>query len=290
MYRLFYYLFAFLLFIIICYFLYLFNKNKIELTKNDVLLNKENNLVTTTNKNDIKNKIFDIKSKNINEDNNNKRIPKIIIQTWKTNIVPQRYMKLIKSIKDYNPDYNYLFFTDDDIDNFLKIYYPKYYDVYLKLPKIIQKIDFFRYVAIYHFGGFYLDLDMSVMKSFDSLLSKSCIFPIDEYINVNMCNMIRYKNYCDNNQEFLLGQYAFAACPKDPFIKKLIDKIEKSINNYVQYFENDSEDYIYKTTGPDFVTDVYMEYKNKNDITILDNGIRQYFGDYAKHNYFGTWK
>jgi len=33
-----------------------------------------------------------------------------------------------------------------------------------------------------------------------------------------------------------------------------------------------------------------MEYKNKEDIHILEYPEAQYFGKYAKHNYIGTWK
>jgi mannosyltransferase OCH1-like enzyme len=153
-------------------------------------------------------------------ENENYNIPKIIIQTWKSNSIPNRYIPLIDSIKQHNPDYQYLFFTDNAIEHFLKINYPQYYQTYLHLPIKIQKIDFFRYVAVYHYGGFYMDLDMSCLKSFDDLLRYDCIFPVDEFISEYMCKFPRYKNICDKGQYFLLGQYAFASSPKHPFIKK----------------------------------------------------------------------
>ena len=149
-------------------------------------------------------------------------IPKIIIQTWKTNNVPQRYMPLIDSVKKNNPDYEYLFFTDESIEKFFKMHYPEYWNTYTNLPVKIQKIDFFRYVAVYHYGGFYLDLDISVLKPFNPLLQYSCVFPIDEYIDIRFCKSPRYKPYCDAGHNFLLGQYAFAASPKHPFIKLLL--------------------------------------------------------------------
>jgi mannosyltransferase OCH1-like enzyme len=217
-------------------------------------------------------------------------IPKIIIQTWKTNTVPQRYMTLIESVKANNPDYEYLFFTDESIEKFFKTHYPEYWNTFTKLPVKIQKIDFFRYVAVYHYGGFYLDLDISVLKPFDPLLQYSCVFPVDEYIDMRLCKHPRYKSYCEKGHNFLLGQYAFGASPKHPFIKILIDRIHNNLNKYIRQVDFASEDYIYKTTGPDFVTDIYIDYKNKNGIKILDNGKRQYFGDYARHNFFGTWK
>ena len=88
---------------------------------------------------------------------------------------------------------------------------------------------------------------------------------------------------------YLLGQYAFAAEPRNQFIKLLIDTIHENIDKYVNNVNN-SELYVYRTTGPDYVTNLYLDYENKDDIKILHNNKRQYFGDYAKHNYFGSWK
>lgn len=221
------------------------------------------------------------------------KIPKIIIQTWKSEDIPDKYIKDILSLKKYNLDFEFKFFSDQDIDNFLKNNYPEYYKIYKKLPKKIQKIDYFRYVAIYHYGGFYFDLDISGLKSLASLCNKSCIFPIDMHIKKEMCKDTRYKFYCKNNMNYLLGQYAFAAVPKHPFIKKIIESINKNIDKYILDSRTpfgDTHNYVYKSTGPDFITDVYMSYNNKKDITILYHPNGQYFGNYAKHNYYGTWK
>ena len=114
------------------------------------------------------------------------------------------------------------------------MHYPSYYSTYLNLPVKIQKIDFFRYVAIYHYGGFYLDLDMNILQCFDKLLKYSFVFPVDEYIDIRLCKHTRYRPYCDRGQTFLLGQYAFAAEPKHPFIKELIDRIHRNINKYIK--------------------------------------------------------
>jgi mannosyltransferase OCH1-like enzyme len=77
------------------------------------------------------------KSRNLNQ------IPKIIIQTWKSNEIPIKYSQDIKSVRALNPNFQYLFFTDEDIDTFIKTKYPMWYSTYLKLPIKIQKIDFF---------------------------------------------------------------------------------------------------------------------------------------------------
>ena len=251
------------------------------------------------------------KSWNLAKDSTDKKniIPKIIIQTWKDNNIPEKYHKDIKSIKTFNPDFKYMYFTDKHIENFLKNNYKEYYHTYLKLPVIIQKIDFFRYIAIYHYGGFYFDLDITGLYPLNEILKYECVFPVDQYINNKSCNNNRFKIFCNKNINFILGQYAFAAIPKHYFIKLLIDNIHnnieninetyKKLQNNIKKINNKNlkkhiyNNYIYNTTGPDYVTNIYLNYINKEhkeNIKILHYNKKQYFGKYAKHNYYGTWK
>lgn len=217
-------------------------------------------------------------------------IPKLIIQTWKTEDIPDKYNNDIMSLQNLNPDYTFVLFTDNDIENFLKEKYPQYYESYIKLPVKILKIDYFRYIAIYHYGGFYFDLDITGLKPLNPLLNNyDCIFPVDT--NIIDCKNNRNTRFCNNKLFYILGQYAFTAKPKNVFIKNLIDKIHNNINIYTQLDINNYSNYdIYGLTGPDFVTNVYLDFFNKENIHILLYPINQHFGEYAKHNYFGTWK
>jgi mannosyltransferase OCH1-like enzyme len=222
----------------------------------------------------------------------NETIPKIIIQTWKTKEIPAKYKNDISSLRKHNSDFKFMFFSDEDIEIFLQKNYPEYYDTYVKLPVKIQKIDYFRYVAIYHYGGFYFDLDVTGLYPIKELIKYDCVFPVDQNIQKYKCDDDRFKNYCKENMTKILGQYAFGAKPRNYFIKTLINTINNNIDNYIQeYNKNGSSlQYIYSSTGPDFVTDVYMNYKFKKDIYILNYKVGQHFGKYAKHNFYGTWK
>jgi mannosyltransferase OCH1-like enzyme len=234
-----------------------------------------------------------LKKKSITYENfENNSIPKIIIQTWKTKNIPEKYKEDVESVRKYNKGYQYLFFSDDDIEYFLKTYYPQYYKTYQKLPVKIQKIDFFRYIAVYHYGGFYLDLDMTALYPLDELLDYDCVFPVDQIITPNKCVRNRLKKYCSLGMNILLGQYAFGAKPQDHFVKALIDGIHNNINDYIKKYETNGKtlQYVYSTTGPDYVTDIYIDYNKKDDIHILEFDYGQYFGKYAKHNFYGTWK
>lgn len=228
------------------------------------------------------------------------KIPKIIIHTWKTKMIPSKYKKDFASCKKHNPEdeYEYRFYSDEDIDDFLSESYPEWFVTYNKFPVKIQKIDFFRYVAIYHFGGFYLDLDILVYKNFNDLLDYECIFPIDQRIDCTHEHPNnRFKKICnkDPSLSIILGQYAFAAKKNNLFIKFLIDNIHNNIDNIIELHKYDqSKNYIYQTTGPDYVTDMYIEYSRNNnvedEIHILPSNSGQQFGEYGKHHFYGTWK
>ncbi len=227
----------------------------------------------------------------ISEEESKPSIPKIIIQTWKNKDIPEKYHNDIETVKKLNPDYTYIYFTDEDIENFLKNNYPEWYETYLKLPVKIQKIDFFRYIAVYHYGGFYFDLDITCNKCLDPLLNRGCVFPIDQHIKD--FNTYRFKEFSNKNISYLLGQYAFGAQAFHPFLKKIIETIHTNIDKYIEDEKNPEGNfyfYVYKSTGPDFVTSVYLDYPNKQDIDILYHPEAQHFGDYAKHNFYGTWK
>lgn len=226
-------------------------------------------------------------------------IPKRIIQVWfdkgrkrdhNGKKYPTKFDKYVKSMKTQNPEYEYLFFDKNDAEAFLQETYPQYYRTYLRLPVFIQKIDFFRYVAIYHYGGFYMDLDVKALKPLDTAITlHSAVFPIDEYIVPEWRKDTRFKRFHESGLDFLPGQYAFGAIPRHPFVHQLVESIHRNISTYERLMKPGPQ-YVYSTTGPDFVADEYIQYPKKETLFLLDNGNRQVFGDYGKHDYMGTWK
>ena len=242
-------------------------------------------------------KIPEIDTEKKSETEEGDRIPKNIIQTWKSKTIPLKYQTLHKGIIEKHEDYNYIFFTDEDIDNFLKKEYPEYFITYSKLPILIQKIDFFRYIAVYHYGGFYFDLDMECMKPLgDELLKYKNVIPVDDKKkDPDRISQRQWMEY--NNEKIILGQYAFASVKKSKFMKFLVDNIHNNIDLIVKEYNekvknkiDHMEYFVYITTGPDFVTNMYKKYDEKDEVYILDYKYRQHFGKYARHRFFGTWK
>ena len=94
------------------------------------------------------------------------------------------------------------------------------------------------------------------------------------------------------NQGFkpLIGNYAFYAPKKHPFLKKIIDNIvEKRIKISIN---NNKNKYVYYTTGPVMVSQSYIDYKKKNDILLIKPNPfkKSSFGKYGRHCNMGSWK
>lgn len=204
-----------------------------------------------------------------------------IIQTWKNHQVPLKYLPLVNKIKKLK-NINYLFFTDIDINNFILKTCPQYKHVFDNLKYTIQRIDFFRYIAVYYLGGIYLDLDFYLQSSFNDLNIDKCVLPIE------------YQKSGDkilHQQSFLplIGNYAFYAPQKHPFLKLLINNIIKQRLSLVNI---DKKKYVYYSTGPVMLTQSYLDFQDKKSIELIQPipFKKSHFGHYGYHMNMGSWK
>lgn len=94
-------------------------------------------------------------------------ITKVIHQTWKDDNIPKKMSFCVDSWKIKNLNYEYKFWTDNDIYTFISVNYPQYLNLLNKAKFGIQKADIFRILALYHYGGIYVDIDFE------------CLIPID---------------------------------------------------------------------------------------------------------------
>ena len=105
----------------------------------------------------------EIKAKQPDE-NKAHNIPKMIIQTYKDNNVHPKIYENIQDILNLNPDYSYTFITDDIGRDLIKTHFDKnVLDAYDVLNAGAAKADLLRLVAIYIYGGVYIDLDSTIV-------------------------------------------------------------------------------------------------------------------------------
>jgi mannosyltransferase OCH1-like enzyme len=150
-------------------------------------------------------------------------IPKLIIQTGK-----DRHLRPIEKaavgtlrLLHPEPEWKYLFFGDNDINAFIAREFPEYRETFRSFPRVIQRIDFFRYLAIFRLGGFYFDLDVFLYEKINDLCAKSCVFPFEE---LTLSQFLRERHKLD----WEIGNYAFGAAPGSPFLKAAIENCIRS--------------------------------------------------------------
>lgn len=172
-------------------------------------------------------------------------IPKIIHQTYKDKNLPNLFKENQSIIKKLHPDFEYKFYTDNDMYEFIKLEFPKYYNKFMNLPRKIMQIDMFRYFLMYKYGGIYVDLDYRFFKKFN-LLNHKIIIP------------------SSRNDPLVLGNSIFASEPNHNFWKKLMDTLF-CFNRNIKF---KSKKDVILSTGPQFVTKMWKNYTNKEDIYI----------------------
>jgi len=224
------------------------------------------------------------------------KIPKRIIQTGKTAELPLQARASVANLRLLNPDFEYLFFADAQVEGFLGSEFPEYLRVFHAFPHAIQKFDFFRYLAIYRFGGFYFDLDVFLASGLDSLLDSGCVFPFEE-LTINRYLQREY------GMDWELGNYAFGAIPGHPFLKEIIrncvraqedpDWARPMMRSVPRAFRERYE--VLCTTGPGLVSRTLAEFPGAKQIHVLfpekvwDPSTWHQFGSFGIHLMEGTW-
>lgn len=100
-------------------------------------------------------------------------IPKIIHYCWfGNNPKPSLINKCIASWKKYLKDYKIIEWNENNFNFDNNKYAKKAYQE----KKYAFVSDYVRAYVLKEYGGFYLDTDVEVFKSFDDLLDKKCIF------------------------------------------------------------------------------------------------------------------
>lgn len=226
------------------------------------------------------------------------RIPKRIIQTAKNARLPLRSRAVMSNIRLLNPDYEYLFFDDGQVEEFVEREFPHYRAVFNSFPYPIQRYDFFRYLAVYRYGGFYFDTDVLLVSSLSPLLEHGCVFPFEA---LTLSHFLRHQLGMD----WLTGNYAFGAAPEHPFLEAVIKNCVRGQEHpdWVKPMMHGSpplikdEYYILNSTGPGVVSRTLAENPEvaktvtvlfPEDVCDVENWNR--FGNFGIHLMDASWR
>ena len=225
-------------------------------------------------------------------------IPERIIQTGKSIDLPLPNRVSVASLTSLNPTFDYRFFDDAAVTAFISTEFPQYRDVFESFRFRIQRFDFFRYLAVYRFGGFYFDLDFFLGSGLSPLLETGCVFP---YEGLTFSRYLRDTH----NMDWHIGNYAFGAAPGHPFIAAVIENCLRAQQD-PSWAEpmmrgtprlSRAEFTVLNTTGPGLISRTFSENKSLADtVTVLfpddpcDMRNWNRFGDFGVHLMDGTWR
>jgi inositol phosphorylceramide mannosyltransferase catalytic subunit len=225
-------------------------------------------------------------------------IPKRVIQIGKSQELPLMARISTATMRSLNPDFEYVYFDNEQKETFVNRYFPQYRKMYDTFPIEIQKYDFFRYLAVYRLGGFYFDLDVFLAKGLHDLSAHGCVFSFEE---LSLHRFLRDQFGMD----WEVANYGFGASAGHPFIGAIIEncvkaKVDRSWAEVMwrpipRLFRKDF--YVLDTTGPGLVSRTLAEFPHPaSQIKVLfppdvcDASNWHKFGDYGAHLQEGTWR
>jgi hypothetical protein len=228
----------------------------------------------------------------------NSRIPKRIIQTSKSADLPLLSKAAVANIRLLNPDFEYLFFDDRQVEEFVDAEFAEYRSVFRSFSVPIQRYDFFRYLAVYRLGGFYFDMDVFLVSNLSKLLDFGCVFPFEE-LTLN-----RYlRDECGIDWE--IGNYAFGAAAGHPFLYAVIENCVRAqrdtqwtqamMRSIPRVLHDDF--FVLSTTGPALVTRTLAEVPDAAKLVkvlfpenVCDSRCWNRFGEYGVHLLEDSWR
>lgn len=202
-------------------------------------------------------------------------IPKKIFQTHSSLKYVDEHPVLSKAVKSWQkPTYEYHFYDDFHCQKFIYENFDKQiqdaYDICM-LP--VMKADLWRYCVIYHYGGIYAD--------------------VDTILYTNPCILTNHQSYlvATPENDTHICQWVFAAPPKSPVLKEVIDLCVSRLLGKKD--ENLNIHFVHHLTGPGLFTDAINIYLKKmkqniydsNDIYLFNN--KNFHSCLIKHLFTG---
>jgi hypothetical protein len=203
-------------------------------------------------------------------------IPKLIHQTFYQADLPEALQQNVHRLKELNPGWEYRFYNDSDIVDFIKTNYPT--QVLESFERIdprygAARADLFRYLLLYKYGGIYLDIKSSATRPLDSVIRGD-----DEYLLSYWANKPgeRYEGWGQHDelshmQSGEFQQWFIAAAPGHPFLKAVIETVLQNIKRYNSALHGVGKYGVLRLTGPVPYTLSISQYLKDYNYRLIDS-------------------
>ncbi len=183
------------------------------------------------------------------------RIPFVVYQTFKNDNLPESILNLIEHNKRICPKFDFKFYTDEQVDAYIKEKFDeRTYQAYKTINPIIgaMKADFWRYCVLYKEGGVYLDIKSKINVDLATIIPSDATCILDIPRN----NLELWRKNKPTFEQWLL---IFA--PGHEYLRKMIETMtERILSRYEPTLRRSlstvMKQKVLKVTGPDALTKI----------------------------------
>lgn len=204
------------------------------------------------------------------------RIPRLLHQTYRSLDLPAELSGNIARLRADNPEWEYRFYDDADIERFILAEYGErvmsyYHRISPAYPA--ARADFFRYLLIYRHGGAYLDIKSSMSRPLREILRED-----DRYLLAHWPEddprFAGWGHYPElqavGGREF--QQWNIIAAAGHPFLYAVICQVMHNIDTYLPELHGVGSRAILRLTGPvAYTLSIYR---------MLDRGMHRVVGNH----------
>lgn len=177
------------------------------------------------------------------------KIPKVIIQTNTDNLVWESLYLSAKNLQWYNPEYQYIYFDDERMLNFLTEHYSaRFVSAYQTLVPGAYRSDVFRIAYLYKMGGVYFDTGFTCLKPLRNIIEANDVFICSEDNHQTDLN----QNLCYLHNAFI------ASVPGHCILEKYLDLVLSHIEH-----KNYTRD-VLSITGPGALGQAFHQFNPKS--------------------------
>ena len=166
-------------------------------------------------------------------------IPKIIHQTYINSSIPERWVAAQQSCIDIHPDYEYILWTDEKSEEFIRKEYEWFLPTFTGYKHNIQRADSIRYFVLAHYGGVYIDLDDGCQRPLDPLLS--------------------YNAFLRRTIPTGISNDVMGAIPRHPFFVRVTESLSGANRSWILPYIT-----IMASTGPLFLSVIWKKWLNEH--------------------------
>jgi mannosyltransferase OCH1-like enzyme len=141
------------------------------------------------------------------------------------------------------------------------------YDLWQQIPRWIVKADLGRLVYLYHYGGFYFDIDCEIKQNFlDDIKHDTILFT--EFILDNT-DRLGLREIKDKAHKLRVANYAMGSrVKKNKFYQKCIEECMRRLKIIFRERNKISDKDVLWLCGPDVITTIYHQKNSKDKMNI----------------------